>query len=85
MAIGNLFLVFGGTYYSGDGKYAYLNDLWALDTDTHRWHKPKCTGGKGPGPRYCHTACAVGYKLYIFGGKGEKGIVSGEGEEEREG
>lgn len=72
--VGNLFIVFGGTLYKGDNKFAYLNDTWALDVDTMKWHLPKCAG-RPPGGRYGHTAVVVDYKVYIFGGKGEGGIL----------
>ena len=72
--VGNLFIVFGGTLYKGDNKFAYLNDTWALDVDTMKWHLPKCAG-RPPGGRYGHAAVVVDYKVYIFGGKGEGGIL----------
>lgn len=74
LAVGNLVIVFGGTSYSGDSKFTYMNDLWALDSDTMKWHKPSCAG-RAPGARYAHAACVVGYKVYIFGGKGSSGVL----------
>jgi hypothetical protein len=72
--VGNLFVVFGGTYYKGDSKFAYLNDTWALDIDTMKWHNPKCAG-RSPGARYGHAAVVIDFKMYVFGGKGDGGIL----------
>ena len=74
---GNLCIVFGGTFFD-EGKFHYLNDVWALDVETLRWHKPSLTGGSKaprPGPRYGHTSVLVDWKIYIFGGKGENGLL----------
>ncbi len=75
--VGNLLIVFGGTYYEGGGsnKFVYLKDLWALETDTLRWYRPKLSGTGGPGARHGHGAVVVGAKMYVFGGKGEGGLV----------
>lgn len=75
--VDNLMIVFGGQYYFR-GKFIYLNDTWALDTDTvpMKWHKPTCAG-KPPGSRYGHSANLVqgAYEIYVFGGRGENGLV----------
>eukprot|EP01138_Halocafeteria_seosinensis_P006050 gb/GECG01006184.1/.p1 GENE.gb/GECG01006184.1/~~gb/GECG01006184.1/.p1 ORF type:complete len:255 (+),score=24.77 gb/GECG01006184.1/:1-765(+) len=67
--VGNLLVLFGGHYFGDGGKFQYLNDVWAIDIDTMTWHNPKCAG-RGPGPRYGHSATVIDYKIYIFGGKG---------------
>ena len=51
-------------------KFAYTNDVWAIDVDTMTWHNPRCAG-HAPAPRYGHTATVIDYKYYIMGGKGE--------------
>jgi len=72
--IANLMIVFGGTYYF-EGKFNYLNDVWALDTDRMRWYKPVVAGKVSPGPRYGHASTVIDTKIYIFGGKGEHGLL----------
>ena len=80
--VGNLMLVFGGTYFDA-GKFHYLNDLWALEVETLKWHKPQLGGGSGaagraapcPGPRYGHSTVLVDWKVFVFGGKGENGLL----------
>jgi hypothetical protein len=72
--VGNLMVVVGGTFYQ-EGVFHYLNDVWAYDVDTSKWHKP-VLGGKGsPGPRYGHAATVIDFKVYVFGGKGENGLL----------
>lgn len=70
--LGNLFIVFGGTYFKD--KFQYLNDLWVIDTDAMEWHKPKAAG-KAPSPRYGHAAAVVGTSVYVFGGSGPSGAI----------
>jgi N-acetylneuraminic acid mutarotase len=72
--VGNLLVSFGGHYYGGEDRFVYCNDVWAVDIDTMTWHAPKCAG-RGPGPRYGHTATMVDYKLYVFGGRGPSGLL----------
>ena len=62
-------VVFGGHYYVGDEKFAYLNDVWVLDVESMTWQKVKC-GGTPPEPRYGHACQAVGSRMFVFGGKG---------------
>lgn len=31
--VGNLLVIFGGTRYSGGGKFEYFDDVWALNLD----------------------------------------------------
>jgi hypothetical protein len=70
--IGNLFVMFGGTFYQE--KFQYLNDLWVIDTDTMEWHKPKAAGHP-PGARYGHSAAVVDTCVYVFGGKGSSKVL----------
>jgi N-acetylneuraminic acid mutarotase len=74
--VGNLFVVFGGTRTDteGTGKFKYLSDVFVLDTDTMRWHCPTLVG-RSPPARYGHTAVVLDYKMYICGGRGEKGAL----------
>lgn len=67
LLIGNLFIVFGGTFFKE--KFRYLNDLWVVDTDSMQWHKPSAEG-RAPSARYGHAAAVVGTSVYVFGGKG---------------
>lgn len=71
--VGNLMIVFGGTY-RGDDKFVYCSDVWVLDLDSNQWHCPKI-GGKAPAERYGHAATVIGTDVYIFGGKGGKGML----------
>ena len=75
ISTGNLVLTVGGTFYGGDNRFEYLNDVWALNVDANKWQKLKCTGKSQPGPRYGHAIALVGTYLYLFGGKGEAGII----------
>jgi hypothetical protein len=75
--VGNLCVIFGGTFYDA-GKFQYLGDVWALDVETLRWHKPTLGGGAraaAPGPRYGHSCVLVDWKLFVFGGKGDNGLL----------
>jgi len=78
--VGNLMLLFGGTFFDA-GSFHYLNDLWALDVESLKWHKPALGGGGGgrappcPGPRYGHSAVVVDWSVFVFGGKGEGGVM----------
>ena len=63
---------FGGHCYSGHSKFDYYNDTQALDLETNTWHKVD-TAGEAPEARYAHCASTIGSKIYIFGGRGEKG------------
>ncbi len=72
--VGNLMIVCGGTYYD-QGKFHYLADVWALDVDAMRWHKPVVAGKGAPGARYGHAAVAAGTCVYLFGGRGEGGLL----------
>jgi hypothetical protein len=79
--VGNLMLVFGGTFFDA-GRFHYLNDLWALDVETLKWHRPALGGGGPggrappcPGPRYGHSAVIVDWNVFVFGGKGEGGLL----------
>lgn len=65
-------MFFGGHCYSGNSKFAYYNDTQALDLETNTWHKVE-TAGDAPEARYAHCASTIGSKIYIFGGRGEKG------------
>ena len=48
--------------------------MWAIDIDSMTWHKPTCAG-RGPGARYGHCAVVIDYKVYIFGGRGPRGLL----------
>ncbi|KAG8929865.1 hypothetical protein FRC01_003684, partial [Tulasnella sp. 417] len=54
--------VFGG----GEGP-TYYNDLYILDTLTHRWYKPNIPTPH-PLPRRAHTAVLYRDTIYVFGG-----------------
>lgn len=66
-------VLFGGTYFEGDGVFAYLNDVWCLDLGAMTWYQPKVAKGAVPEGRYGHTATLVGKEWFIFGGRGAKG------------
>ncbi|KAK3913653.1 Host cell factor 1 [Frankliniella fusca] len=44
-----------------------LGDLWMLDIDTMRWHKPN-VHGVAPLPRSLHSATLIGHRMFVFGG-----------------
>ena len=67
-------IVFGGHYFEGGDEFTYLGETWVLDVEKLAWHKIKCAG-QIPSPRYGHSAQIVGSRLFIFGGKGENGIM----------
>ncbi|OQR88806.1 hypothetical protein THRCLA_10088 [Thraustotheca clavata] len=71
---GQQLVLFGGHYFGGEGGFVYLNEVWVLDLETSTWSQIKCEG-KSPAPRYNHSATLVGSKMFIFGGKGDKGKV----------
>lgn len=50
-----------------DGLTCY-NDLVLLDLDTMTWIQPKSVGGTPPVARNAQTVCAVGNRLFLFGG-----------------
>lgn len=66
-------VVFGGHYHEGNGVFKYLNDVQILNLETLKWRTKRCKGGL-PRGRYGHTATLIGNKLYVFGGRGDKGI-----------
>ena len=78
--VGNLLVVFGGTFSGEGGAFTYCGDTWALDTDAApmAWTRPALAGGaraRAPAARYGHAAAAVGATVYVFGGRGERGAV----------
>lgn len=78
--VGNLLVVFGGTASSEGGSFTYFDDVWALDTDTAtspllNWTSVSATGSSKPSARYGHAATVVGTRVYVFGGRGERGAV----------
>lgn len=74
VVVGNLFIVFGGTAYETAGRFKYFSDVWALDITSMRWHEPR-VAGRGPAARAGAGACVVGNCVYIFGGRGESGLL----------
>jgi len=50
----------------GEGEVD-LDDIWALDFNTSQWHRLAFQGISFKARRF-HTACAIGHKLYIYGG-----------------
>ncbi|KAJ9123920.1 hypothetical protein QFC22_000711 [Naganishia vaughanmartiniae] len=63
--VGKILYVFGG----GDGP-TYSNDVYAFDTFTHTWSKPRIATppSERPLPRRAHTAVHYTHHLLIFGG-----------------
>jgi host cell factor len=66
-------VLFGGTYFEGDGVFSYCNDVWCLDLGAMTWYQPKIAKGAAPEGRYGHTATLIGKEWFIFGGRGAKG------------
>lgn len=48
-----------------------MNDLCALEVETLVWRKVRCHGDLPP-PRYGHSLCMLGSRIFIFGGRTEK-------------
>lgn len=53
-----------------------MNDLWELDLVTSKW-KLYPNYGKVPEPRASSILNAFGFSLYLYGGEGTQGIISG--------
>lgn len=70
----NQLVIFGGSSYKEDGDFAYFNDTYVLNTKSRAWHKVKCRG-ELPQPRYGHSVELVGSRMFIFGGRGESGVL----------
>jgi N-acetylneuraminic acid mutarotase len=62
---GSRLYIYGG--YAG----ALLSDLWQYDTSTGVW--TELAASSLPGGRAGHGICAVGGKLYLFGGQTDSG------------
>ena len=54
VAVESQLVVFGGHSYSGQGKFAYYNDVHVFDAESSTWHLVNCRG-ELPAPRYGHT------------------------------
>ena len=67
-------VAFGGHFFAGDDKFEYLDETWLFDVEKLEWYRMTCSG-QLPGPRYGHSACIFGSRMFIFGGKGPDGIV----------
>ncbi|CAM9346548.1 unnamed protein product, partial [Ectocarpus sp. 4 AP-2014] len=65
-------VVFGGTFYKGNGEFTYLADTWVLDIESMTWQEVRC-GGDLPDARYGHSCHLVGSRMFIVGGKGRSG------------
>jgi len=71
--------VFGGLSAEG----GWLNDLHAYDLKTNSWtFDINPTSESAPAPRDKHSCCAVGKKIYVFGGFGPHLPEDDEEEEE---
>lgn len=70
----NKLILFGGHYFGGNSKFVYLNDTQALDLETSTWHTIKVRG-QPPAPRYQHSATLIGNRMFVYGGRGENGVV----------
>ncbi len=56
------------TFSKGSNNNVSLKDTWAYDMDTNHWQEFRTTG-KGPSPRYSHTASVLASNLIlVFGG-----------------
>ncbi len=53
-------------FRGGNGR-EYLNDLHALDVETHKWHIVETTGNP-PQQRANHSSAVIEDELFIFGG-----------------
>ena len=73
-AVGQLIYCFGGRKGVEVGE-ENLADLWSFDTESLSW-KEVTASGDVPCPRSYHVACAVGRKLYVFGGCSANGRLA---------
>lgn len=65
----NKLLIFGGGSY--DKVY---DDLHIFDLSSSSWYRPSDTGSV-PVPRAGHSCCAIGSRLYIYGGSNIEGDI----------
>lgn len=78
--VGNLMVVHGGTF-ALRGKFTYLGDTWALDTDAAplKWTPVTLGGGAQPAARYGHSLTLLGGAgaacLALFGGRAAGGLT----------
>lgn len=50
----------------------YLDDTWLYDPDARKWSE---VTGRSPGARNLYAAVTTTERLYLFGGKSEKGVL----------
>lgn len=67
----NVMAVYGGRFSFGSSNY--MHELRLLFVDHLEWKNPQ-TKGKSPGVRTKHSACAIGTKMFIFGGSSPQGF-----------
>jgi N-acetylneuraminic acid mutarotase len=61
--------------YGGVGDYAFVNTLARLDTTTGA-ATLATPAGQLPTPRAYHTWTTLGSACYVFGGRGQDGVVA---------
>ena len=57
-------VVFGGTYFEGDGLFKYLNDVWCLDLGAMTWYQPRIHKGPTPDGRYGQSGTLIGKEWF---------------------
>ncbi|KAJ8599339.1 hypothetical protein CTAYLR_005337 [Chrysophaeum taylorii] len=70
----NQIVIFGGSSYLENGRFAYMNDTYVLDAKSRAWHKVPCSG-EHPSARYGHSVELVGSRMFVFGGRGPSGVL----------
>lgn len=65
--IGNIMYVFGGFE---ELENCFSNDIYALNLDTFVWSYVEAKGTP-LSHRDFHSACAIGTRMYVFGGRGD--------------
>lgn len=73
--VGSKIYVFGGHELRGAGKgFLYHNGVHVFDTKEQKWGPFHRLRGTPAAPRYGHSACLLGSRIIIFGGKGGPNI-----------
>jgi len=68
-------IIFGGSYYGGEGKIEFFGDVFIFNTDDYSWEL-MVGNGDAPSPRSQHTGTLIDKSLIIIGGySSENGVA----------
>eukprot|EP01094_Clydonella_sp_ATCC50884_P029210 TRINITY_DN9067_c0_g1_i1.p1 TRINITY_DN9067_c0_g1~~TRINITY_DN9067_c0_g1_i1.p1 ORF type:complete len:487 (+),score=103.33 TRINITY_DN9067_c0_g1_i1:250-1710(+) len=65
--IDGLLWIFGGGLEEDGDEPDTSNEVFTFSLRTKEWHKQECSGAI-PAARLYHSACAVGHRMFVFGG-----------------